>query len=279
MALDHHQVHVRLEKLEVIAPVFLGVVHRSVGTFNQRIHILPIVRVNADADADGDVQFELTDAVRYSECGEYFLGAERGVGSVLDVGQQDDELIAALAADRIRTAHGTAQALRYRYQQLVTDAMPHRIVDVFKTIQIEEHQRQLFALALRERHRLHQPVVEQNPVRQAGQRVVLRQIRHLHFGLLNFFGQFMRRYCCDYQVFIGLLQLQRMVVECGFFQLQSRFRHAQAGFCNAQLLHRLFQHLTVALRFLVQQLHFQQVMDARQHFGQIKRFADEIACA
>ena len=52
--------------------------------------------------------------------------------------------------------------------------------------------------------------------------------------------------------------------------------HVRSGQLSGPFLHRLFQHLAVILDFLVQQPHFQHVVDARQHFGQIERFADEI---
>jgi hypothetical protein len=55
---------------------------------------------------------------------------------------------------------------------------------------------------------------------------------------------------------------------------------AIAGFAFAQLggafLHRLFQHLVVVLELLVQQPHFQHVVDARLDFDQVERLADEI---
>ena len=41
-------------------------------------------------------------------------------------------------------------------------------------------------------------------------------------------------------------------------------------------LDRLLQHVAVVLRFPVQQAHFQHVGHARQHLGQVNRFADEI---
>ena len=53
----------------------------------------------------------------------------------------------------------------------------------------------------------------------------------------------------------------------------ARFAFAQLG---GPFLHRLFQHLVVVLEFLVQQPHFQHVVDARLDFDQIERLADEI---
>ena len=58
---------------------------------------------------------------------------------------------------------------------------------------------------------------------------------------------------------------------------------AIAGFAFAQLggafLHRLLQDLAVILEFLVEQPHFQHVVDARLDFDQVERLADEILSA
>ena len=46
----------RSEVLQVVSPLFLGVIHRGIGIFHQGAGILAIVRVNADADARAGVQ-------------------------------------------------------------------------------------------------------------------------------------------------------------------------------------------------------------------------------
>ena len=53
----------------------------------------------------------------------------------------------------------------------------------------------------------------------------------------------------------------------------ARFAFAQFG---GPFLHRLLQHLVVVLELLVQQPHFQHVVDARLDFDQVERLADEI---
>ena len=58
--------------------------------------------------------------------------------------------------------------------------------------------------------------------------------------------------------------------------------HRKNGFKIAYLkvggpfVHTLFQYVVVFVQFLVQQAHFQHVVNARQHLGQFKRLANEI---
>src|SRR5438270_3812896 len=56
--------HVRLEELEIVASLFLRVVHRSVRTLEQALCILTVVGVPADANARVDAQLVPCDSVR-----------------------------------------------------------------------------------------------------------------------------------------------------------------------------------------------------------------------
>ena len=73
-----------------------------------------------------------------------------------------------------RTALG--QPLRDRLQQLVAGVVAERVVDALEVVEVEEQARDLRAVALRLREDLLQPLVEQRPVRQPGQDVVLREL-------------------------------------------------------------------------------------------------------
>ena len=60
----------------------------------------------------------------------------------LHVLQHDDELVAAHAHDDVFVAHGGANALRDRLQQLVADFVAARVVDVLEAIEIQEQHRE-----------------------------------------------------------------------------------------------------------------------------------------
>jgi hypothetical protein len=111
---------------------------------------------------------------------EHPPGADRGVFRALHLGKHDDELVPALAADRVRRAHALDQPLRDRLQELVAGGMAEGVVDVLEPVQVEEEHRDLLLVARGEGDGLRHAVVQEHAVRQAGQEVVLGRMRHLY---------------------------------------------------------------------------------------------------
>ncbi len=64
LPLNGQDIHVLLEKFEIIASVFLGRIHRGVRTLDQGFNILSIVWEDADADTRADIQILLANVVR-----------------------------------------------------------------------------------------------------------------------------------------------------------------------------------------------------------------------
>ena len=85
VGLGRNNVYLPVE-LVSITPGGLGLVHRYVRIFNQHLSIQPILWIEADADADGDLQCEMIDAVGSGERGEQLLRGKRCIGGVLDLG-------------------------------------------------------------------------------------------------------------------------------------------------------------------------------------------------
>ena len=96
-----------------------------------------------------------------------------------DLRQQHDELVAALPAHRIRTAHRRGQPLRDRLQEPIADAVAERVVDVLEPIDVEKQHRQLPLVAPRDGNGADDALFEQHAVRQARERIVRRHVRHL----------------------------------------------------------------------------------------------------
>src|SRR5580658_1402016 len=67
LPLDCLQIHIRLEELEIVATVFLGVIHRCVRILDQCFGILSVSWVDADTDAAIDMQILSRDGVRCVE--------------------------------------------------------------------------------------------------------------------------------------------------------------------------------------------------------------------
>src|SRR5258707_467812 len=68
----------------------------------------------------------------------YFFRTRGRVFRMADLGEQNNEFISALAADRVRTAHARQQSFCNGLQKLVAGGMSQRIIDVFEAIQIQE---------------------------------------------------------------------------------------------------------------------------------------------
>jgi hypothetical protein len=73
-----------------------------------------------------------------------------GIFGMIDSLKQDDEFVAALAAYGVRGANTIPQTIRHALQELVTDRMSQGIVDVLEAIHIQEEQRNLVLVSLRE---------------------------------------------------------------------------------------------------------------------------------
>ncbi len=197
-------IHFRSEHLVVVAPAFLGMIHRGVGVPDHRFNVLAVVGVEADADAQGDVEPMATDEMGLGHGLDQLFGGEDSVLRIFDFGQQHHEFVAPLAADGIREADARLQALGDRLQQLVADRMPERIVDVLEVVEVQIHQGDLLAMTLRQRDRLRQTVVQQRTVRQTGEKVVLGHIGHLRGGLLGGLGHRLGANRRDDELFVTL---------------------------------------------------------------------------
>ena len=184
-ALQHHLlahlvVQVLGEVAEAVAPRVLGAVHRRVGVLDQVVRAGAIARKQADADAGRDEHLLLAVAERRGELAQDALRHLAHDLRIDGVRDHDGELVTAQA----RHSVGVAQALREPssdlFEQGVAGEMAERVVHHLEAVEIDEHQCHQAAVAARLADRLMQAVLHQDPVRQPGEHVVLRQI----FGAL-----------------------------------------------------------------------------------------------
>src|SRR5260221_12426787 len=104
LALDDLQIHFSPEDLEIVAALFLGVVHRGIGILYQRFGILSVLRVHANTDAAIDIEIEAFDEMVQAERLKYLSGADGNVLAIGDLGKQEKESISTLALDWIQAA-------------------------------------------------------------------------------------------------------------------------------------------------------------------------------
>ena len=121
------------------------------------------------------LQVLLRDAVGRLEHGDDLFGAKGGVVGVDDVGEQYQEFVAPLTADRVGAANAAQQPLRDRPQELIAHGVAERVVDVLESVQVDVEHRDGAPGAMRSHHRLLEPVAQQSPVRDVSQTVVQRE--------------------------------------------------------------------------------------------------------
>ena len=175
---DRLGIHLAGKKLVSVTAIGFGVVHRGIGVLHHGFDVVAVIRINTDADTQGDMQILPADHMRQGESREQFLRDQGCIVGPGDFGQQNHELIPALTADRIGNPDAGSQTLGDRLQQLVTDRVPERVVDVFEMIEIEKKQCDLLVMALGQTDRLGQALGQQRAVRQVGEKIVLGQVGH-----------------------------------------------------------------------------------------------------
>ena len=142
----HAGAHRLVEQLVAAAAALLGAVHRRVGVAEQRLRACP-------AASAASVMPMLT----VKKCsplsrtsGRLTAAASRSATSVapraaVDVGADDDELVAAQARDRVGRAHRGGQPGRQREQHLVAGGVAERVVDHLEAVEVEHEDRDVDA--------------------------------------------------------------------------------------------------------------------------------------
>ena len=174
---------VGVEELVRVAPELLRAVHRDVGVLQELLGIVGIVGVDADADRRGHVDVVLLDLERLRDGVEQLLRDPAQHRRLLEVLDDHHEFVAAEAREQVGLAQRRRQRLGHALQQLVADPVAERVVDVLEAVEVDEQHADAAAAALRLRDRLRQPLVQQQAVRQAGQRVARRHVLEALLGL------------------------------------------------------------------------------------------------
>ncbi|GEM_PF-2133190 len=172
-ALQRRLLHRRGEKAKAVAPLVLGRVHGLVGVAQHLDGIAGIVGINADPQAGGAVDLLVAQGVRAGQLVEDLLRQLGQVGHIGQIGDQDAELIATQAGHRVRLAHAAPDTGTGLDDQLVAHRVAQGVVDFLEMVQVDEDQRHLVLAALGALEHIRQAVVEQEPVGQLGQAVVV----------------------------------------------------------------------------------------------------------
>jgi hypothetical protein len=154
----------------------------AVRTLQQLVERDAVLRIDGDADARRDAQDQLADPARRRDRVEQLGRDRRDLLLVADVDQQADELVAAVAADRVAGTHRTFETLRHHLQQVVADGMAVSVVDRLEAVEVDVEQAELVGVRLAATERLARTLVERRAVREAGQVVVVCRVEREPFA-------------------------------------------------------------------------------------------------
>jgi hypothetical protein len=158
------------------AALRLGVVHGGVGVADQDVGVGPVAREQGDADAHAHPVLALADPAGLGERVDDLRGDPRRVVLPLDVGQRDQELVAAEPRQQVALAQRAEQALADVPQQLVAHGVAQRVVDALEAVEVEEQHGQALLVARRVAEHAPQVLEEGVAVGEPGQRVVHREV-------------------------------------------------------------------------------------------------------
>ena len=158
----------------LVARVALRGVHLPVRTREQLLRRRAVVGEHRPADApvdldDGAVHLErpsqrVSETADECACAVVVAGPDR----------EHDELVASDARDRVGLAHDRLEPPRERLEHDVARAVAADVVDVLEAVEVDRDQRERLARPARASERLLDAVVEEDAVRQAGERIAER---------------------------------------------------------------------------------------------------------
>jgi hypothetical protein len=168
-------VAVLVEQRPPAAAVRLRPVHRDVGGPQQLVGARLGGAPLHHPGARGDGQFVPVDQHRAGENGQRLPGDVDHVPRSRRIPDEDDELVPAHAGDEMAgRRRRRRQPGRDGGEHGVARRMPQPVVDLLEAVEVEEAQPHPAALDRAGREDLVEPVEQQRPVREAGQRIVQR---------------------------------------------------------------------------------------------------------
>jgi serine/threonine-protein kinase len=186
--LDRGRAHLAREEAVAVAAVLLGVVHRRVRVADQVDDVVGIPRAQRDADAAGDVQLVLVELERPPEFVEQLPGEGADhrpvVGRRREILHEQGKFVAGEPAQHGVPGELPVHALGQDLERTVAGRVAEGVVDLLEAVEVEVDQRELPLRPPRARDGLLQRVLELEPVRHLGQRVVAREVADAPLGAL-----------------------------------------------------------------------------------------------
>ena len=175
-----------IHRMPVASAVFHRV-HRNICMLEQRLGVVGVAGVEADPDARTDVDLDPLDDKRRTQdsvqragdrlCRTHEIDLLSRVA--FEIGEEDQELVAALSRNHVHLADRAAQTRPDRLQQLITGCMPEAVVDELEVVEIDEQNGRALVCSGGPGESQLQMLQKRGPVRETGQRVVERGVGEL----------------------------------------------------------------------------------------------------
>ena len=162
------------------AAIHLRPIQSEIGLLQQFVAIDAVLRGEGDADAGADHDLVAGHLEQRVEHLDQPVGEPGRLGRPVDR-LDDGKFVAAKPRHDVRLARALHQPHRHRPQQQIADRMTERVVHRLELVEVKAQQRKAFT-APRGSQRVLQSLAEQHTVRQIGQRVMMREMRHSCFG-------------------------------------------------------------------------------------------------
>ena len=192
-------------KAKLARPAALGVVHGHVGQVDQRLRVLAIVGIHADADAGGQPDHVVADAVRRAQRQHHGVGDADRVRRASPRGQQDQEFVAAVAADTV-SSRATQDARRSAARRRIRSptAWPSVSLICLKLFRSTKQQRKRGALCAGAWRLRRQALQQQGAVGQLRQRIQpCRRAQRVQLALAHRCVR-LRLHSGEHQLLVGL---------------------------------------------------------------------------
>ena len=166
--------HLVFEDAEHIAPGELGPRERGVCRLRQLIEVTAMLREAGDADARGNAEPLRLQLQGLGDATEQAFRHLDGA-CFANAGKQEEKLVSPHAAQRGLQVQLGAQAARQRGEHSIPHREPERFVDQLETVEIDIEQCQRRGTRGSGGHRQARPLVQQFPIGQACERVVVAE--------------------------------------------------------------------------------------------------------
>ena len=173
----------RGKDLRAVASAVLDAIHGEVGVFEEAIDVFADGK-EADADAGGDDDLVLADANGLGDGGEEFFADIFGVLVGAKIGEEDNELVSAHAADGVGLAHAGFESFGDLAEDGVSGLVAEGVVHAFEVVEVDHEDCEFVLGAGGALDGDFEAVAEQSARGQAGEMVVVRDVIDVLFCAL-----------------------------------------------------------------------------------------------